>query len=101
MTLGGVVGTRNAIAVALARTNPRQVDMPDEAGVIGKRDAGLLLIAVVAAEQANLDASGIFRSDSGRLTRCRPRWRPEDTAFRVVFSSVWVGRSAAPAHSHH
>jgi hypothetical protein len=50
----------NSETIALTGPDSRQVDMPNEAGLFGYRDTRLLLVAVITAEQADVDAGGIF-----------------------------------------
>ena len=52
MAVGRLVGAVNPIAIALAGANARKVDVPHEAGLLGHRNAVLLLISIVAAEEA-------------------------------------------------
>src|ERR1039457_3333787 len=50
-----LVGAVDAVAVALSRTNARQIDVPVVRGLVLDRDPGLVVILV---EQAQLDALG-------------------------------------------
>src|SRR5690606_6071174 len=60
MTLLGLVGPVNAIAVDRARAEPFDVAMPDLVGIFGQLDA-LELPLAVAVEQAQLDLGRMRR----------------------------------------
>src|SRR5580700_4964910 len=91
MPVGRFVGAVNAISIALSGADFRQVRMPHEAGMLGHCDAVLRLIAIVAAEEAELDAGGIFGCEREIHPAAIPR-RAERIRFsREYFHGAYVG----------
>ena len=61
MPLGRLVGPVDPKAINLPRHHVRQIDVPDQVGLLGQRDANRLLFVVGRIEQAELDLRRVFR----------------------------------------
>ncbi len=59
----GIVRAVNPVAVQLSGQNTQEIAVPDEVGLLEKRDAGGLAVALRGVEQAELNLGGVLGED--------------------------------------